>query len=81
MNQIASNEQEEESFANENVMSKSNLRQPKSFNFGFPDTETSSEEEGENEEEKKAQPEDLVDYFENNFKKKQPPIFKKKGPP
>ena len=27
------------SFANENVMSKSNLRQPKSFNFGFSDEE------------------------------------------
>ena len=30
-------EEEVKNFANENVMSKSNLRQPKSFNFGFPD--------------------------------------------
>ena len=32
-------------FANENVMAKSNLRQPKSFNFGFPDSGSSDEEE------------------------------------
>lgn len=43
---VPSNEQEEEeNFANENVMSKSNLRQPKSFNFGFPDSSSDSEEE------------------------------------
>jgi hypothetical protein len=34
-------------FANENVMSKSNLRQPKSFNFGFPAGGSSSSEEEE----------------------------------
>ena len=28
-------------------MSKSNLRQPKSFNFGFPDSDDSSENEEE----------------------------------
>ena len=33
------------SFANENVMSKSNLRQPKSFNFGFPADDSSDDEE------------------------------------
>lgn len=48
---VPSNEQEEESFANENVMSKSNLRQPKSFNFGFPDTDD-EEESGESEKSK-----------------------------
>lgn len=31
-------------FANENVMAKSNLRQPKSFNFGFPDSSSSGSE-------------------------------------
>ena len=31
-------------FSNENVMSKSNLRQPKSFNFGFPEGDDSDEE-------------------------------------
>ena len=36
-------------FANENVMSKSNLRKPKQFNFGFPDTE--SDDEGSPQEE------------------------------
>ena len=36
-------------FANENVMSKSNLRQPKNFSFGFPD-EDDEEEEEENDE-------------------------------
>jgi hypothetical protein len=30
---------EKVSFANENVMSKSNLRMPKSFSFGFDDDE------------------------------------------
>jgi hypothetical protein len=34
-------------FSNENVMSKSNLRQPKSFNFGFPDLGSSDDEEAQ----------------------------------
>ena len=39
------------SFANENVMSKSNLRQPKSFNFGFPADSSDEEEKRSNQEE------------------------------
>ena len=37
--------EKKETFANENVMSKSNLRQPKSFNFGLPEGDDSDEEE------------------------------------
>jgi len=42
-------------------MSKSNLRQPKSFNFGFPDDDSQDDSE-----ESKGANEEIQDYFESN---------------
>jgi hypothetical protein len=41
-------------FANENVMSKSNLRKPKSFNFGLPEDGEDSEEKEDNDEDEEG---------------------------
>lgn len=45
MNSHSNKGDDPNNFANENVMAKSNLRQPKSFNFGFGSDEGSDEEE------------------------------------
>ena len=57
-------------FANENVMSKSNLRQPKSFSFGFDDGSDSEEapeskpEHGDPKEEEKLPPSSTLTFEE-----------------
>lgn len=62
-----------DSFANENVMSKSNLRQPKSFNFGFPDSDEEEEEKLEKTSDQDRQQlhsveveDDIAEIYRNN---------------